>query len=114
MGGREGPMSEDALALARRRFGDELALLAVDDCEGYGSRQAVVDAATDLLVLGVDGDAVVALASAVVSPLTSAEFDELAEAASEELGMPALDRDAMLVRATQHQLRRWRAGEMST
>jgi len=74
----------------------------------------MVSAATDLLVSGMDGPAVVALASAVVTPVTSPfEMDALVLEAREELGMAQLDDELTAIRASQTQLRRWLAGELT-
>lgn len=95
---------------ARRRFGDDLALY---DLRALDSKSMVSDA-TDLLVSGVDGPAVVALASAVVTPVTSPfEMDALVFEAREELGMSQLDHEGTAIRAAQTQLRRWLAGELT-
>ncbi|MDF2146856.1 hypothetical protein [Knoellia sp. p5-6-4] len=95
---------------ARRRFGDDLALY---DLRALDSK-SLVHAATDLLVSGVEGPAVVALASAVVTPVTSPfEMDALVLEAREELGMSQLDQDQTAIRASQSQLRRWLAGELT-
>lgn len=74
----------------------------------------LVAASSELLSRGVDGDAVVALASKVVTPLTSPfETDDLVAAAREQLGMAPLAENAATVRRTQAQLRRWQRGELS-
>jgi len=97
-------------AAARRRFGDDLALY---DLRALDSK-SMVSAATDLLMSGVEGPAVVALASAVVTPVTSPfEMDALVLEAREELGMSQLDDELTAIRASQTQLRRWLAGELT-
>ncbi len=69
---------------------------------------------SELLALGVDGEAIVALASKVVTPLTSPfETDDLVADAREELRMSPLDEGPTTVRLTQAQLRRWQRGELS-
>lgn len=74
----------------------------------------LVAASSELLALGVDGDAIVALASKVVTPLTSPfETDDLVAEAREQLRMSTLDEGATTVRLTQAQLRRWQRGELS-
>lgn len=94
-------------AEARRVFGD---LLAMHDLRSADGRQ-LVEAAADLLVAGIDGPAVVELASMVVSPLTSPfEFDALVRAARDELTMPILASGGTALRAAQGQLRRRQSG----
>lgn len=74
----------------------------------------LVAASSELLALGIDGEAIVALASRVVTPLTSPfETDDLVADAREQLQMSALDEGATTVRLTQAQLRRWQRGELS-
>jgi hypothetical protein len=74
----------------------------------------MVSAATNLLVSGLEGPAVVALASAVVTPLTSPfEMDALVLAAREELDMSQLDPELTAIRAAQTLLRRWLSGELT-
>jgi hypothetical protein len=95
---------------ARRRFGDELAL---SDLRAVDSR-SLVSAATDLLILGVGGDGLIALASKVVTPLTSPfEMDALVIEARDELAMGQLDPEATAIRAAQAQVRRWLRGEVT-
>jgi hypothetical protein len=97
-------------ASARQRFGDVLALY---DLRAKDSR-SLVAAATDLLVADTDGDEVTALASKVVTPLTSpSEMDDLVSAAREELHMARLDPERTAIRAAQAQVRRWRRGELT-
>lgn len=95
---------------ARTWFGDALVMY---DRRARDARDLVA-ASSQLLALGVDGDAVVALASKVVTPLTSAfETDDLVADAREQLQMPTLDEGAATVRLTQVQLRRWERGELT-
>jgi hypothetical protein len=95
---------------ARRRFGDELAL---SDLRAADSR-SLVSAATDLLTLGVGGAGLIALASKVVTPLTSPfEMDALVIEARDELAMGQLDPEATAIRAAQAQVRRWLRGEFT-
>ncbi len=71
-------------------------------------------AATDLLVEDTAGDEVIALASKVVTPLTSPfEMDDLIVAARGELQMARLDPEETAIRAAQAQVRRWRRGELT-
>lgn len=88
----------------RRAFAD---LFAVYDLS-FTVRKIWVSAATDLLVAGVDGPAVVALASAIVTPATNPFVtDDLVRDARAELGLAQLDDDALIIRVAQSQLRRW-------
>lgn len=65
----------------------------------------LVEAAIELIVNGVAGDAVMALASKVVTPRTSPfEMDELVQDARDELSMPKLDSAGTALRACQAQL----------
>ena len=92
---------------ARRAFGD---VLAMYDLRSVDGRQ-IIDVAADLLAAGIDGPAVVELASIPVTPLTSPfEVDARVASAREELRMPPLSPDALATRAAQGQLRRWRQG----
>lgn len=92
---------------ARRAFGDLLGRYDLRSADG----RTLVSAAAELLVAGIDGPAVIELASEVVAPLTSPfEMDALVGSAREELGMPMLDSDGTSVRAALGQLRRWRSG----
>jgi hypothetical protein len=94
----------------RLRFGDALALY---DWKGSDARDLVA-ASTNLLVLGMNDDELVALASKVVTPLTSPfEMDELIADARDRLNMPTLDESAAAVRVTQAQIRRWERGDLS-
>src|SRR4051794_17950938 len=73
---------------ARQCFGDVLALYDLR----AGDSRPLVAAATDLLAEDTVGDAVIALASKVVTPLTSPfEMDDLIAGAREELQMAQLD-----------------------
>jgi hypothetical protein len=95
---------------ARRWFGD--ALVSYD----WRDRDArdLVAASAEMLVLGVDGEALVALASKLVTPLTSPfEMDALIADARAEMRMPRPDDRAATVRVTQAQLRRWARGDLS-
>jgi hypothetical protein len=95
---------------ARQRFGDVLALY---DLRAGDARPLVV-AATDLLADDMVGDEVIALASKVVTPLTSPfEMDELVAGAREALLMARLDPEQAAIRAAQAQVRRWRRGELT-
>jgi hypothetical protein len=95
---------------ARQRFGDVLALYDFR----AGDAKSLVAAATDLLVEDTDGEGVVALASKVVTPLTSPfEMDDLVTEARDELRMSRLDPDQTAIRAAQAQVRRWRSGELT-
>lgn len=95
---------------ARQRFGDVLALYDLRDVDS----KSVVSAATDLLAHGIDGDGLVALASMVVTPLTSpCEMDALLGAAREELSMGQLDPEETAIRAAQTQARRWLRGDLT-
>ena len=92
---------------ARRTFGD---VLAMYDLRSVDGRQ-VIDVAAELLAAGIDGPAVVDLASMPVTPLTSPfEVDARVASAREELGMPPLSLEALASRAAQGQLRRWQQG----
>jgi len=92
---------------ARRAFGDLLAMYDLRSADG----RELVSAAAHLLVAGIDGPAVIELASEVVTPLTSPfEIDALVGSARDELGMPKLDVDGTAGRAVSGQLRRWRSG----
>ncbi len=106
-----GPTLADVDATAARRwFGD--ALVAYD----WRDRDArdLVAASAEMLALGVDGEALVALASKVVTPLTSPfEMDALIADARAEMRMRRLDDSAATVRFTRSQLRRWARGELS-
>ncbi len=97
-------------APSRQRFGDVLALY---DLRARDAK-SLVAAATDLLAEGSDGDGVIALASKVVTPLTSPfEMDDLVAAARDDLRMARLDPEQTAIRATQAQVRRWRSGELT-
>jgi hypothetical protein len=92
---------------ARRAFGDLLAMYDLRSTDG----RDLVAAAAELLVAGIEGPAVIDLASEVVTPLTSPfEIDALVSSARDELGMPTLDPDGTAGRAALGQLRRWRSG----
>ena len=92
---------------ARRAFGDLLAMYDLRSADGGD----LVTEAAELLVAGIEGPAVIDLASEVVTPLTSPfEIDALVRSARDELGMPALDSDGTAGRAALGQLRRWRSG----
>ena len=95
---------------ARRRFADALALY---DLRAVDSK-ALVAAATDLLTEDTVGDEVIALASKIVTPLTSPfEMDALVTEARGELRMARLDPDQTAIRAAQAQVRRWQRGELT-
>jgi hypothetical protein len=99
----------DATA-ARLWFGDALVMYDRRDRDA----RDLVAASSELLAVGVDGGAMVALASKVVTPLTSPfETDDLVADAREEVRMPPLDEGGTTVRLTQAQLRRWQRGELS-
>lgn len=103
-------MSNANAGSARQRFGDVLALYDLR----AGDSKSLVSAATDLLANGVDGDGVVALASKVVTPLTSPfEMDALVAVAREELSMSQLDHERTAIRATQTQIQRWLRGDLT-
>lgn len=92
---------------ARRAFGD---VLAMYDLRSVDGRQ-IIDVAAELLAAGIDGPAVVELASMPMTPLTSPfEVDALVASARGELGMPPLSQEAVATRAAQGQLRRWQQG----
>src|SRR5690625_2995018 len=96
--------------MVRRDFGD---LLALFDACSAGAKDLVAGA-TDLLVADVDGPAVAALASEVVSGLTSPfRVDELLTAARAEVDMPHLGAEGTAIRASQAQIRRWQRGELT-
>lgn len=99
----------DAIA-ARVWFGDALVMYDRRDRDA----RDLVAASSELLALGIDGEAIVALASKVVTPLTSPfETDDLVADAREQLRMSPLDERGTTVRLTQAQLRRWQRGELS-
>ena len=88
-------------------------MLALYDLRALDSN-SMVSAATDLLAHGMDGDRLIALASKVVTPLTSPfEMDALIGAAREELSMGQLDPEATAIRAAQTQARRWLRGDLT-
>ena len=94
---------------ARCVFADALALY---DIRNLDAKQ-LVSAATQLLVDGIENDAVVALACQTVTSATSPfELDELVVRAREELGMTVLDHDARLLRVAQAMVRSWGRGEV--
>lgn len=92
------------------RFGDALALFDQRVVDGRG----MVAAATELLAHGVDPEPVVALASELVTPLTSAfRTDELVASARAEMNMPRLDGATSARRVTQGRIRQWLRGELT-
>jgi hypothetical protein len=79
-----------------------------------GDSKSLVAAATDLLAEDTVGDEVIALASKIVTPLTSPfEMDALVADAREELRMARLGPDLTAIRAVQAQVRRWQRGELT-
>jgi hypothetical protein len=92
---------------ARRTFG---AVLAMYDLRSVDGRQ-VIDVAAEPLAAGIDGPAVVELASIPGTPLTGPfEVNARVASAREELGMPPVSLEALASRAAQGQLRRWQQG----
>lgn len=105
-----GGVTASGPAGARLRFGDVLALYDIGLVDGAG----IVDAAVQLLVDGIGGDAVVALACVVApSRASRSDVDDLVVAAREELGMARLDEDQALIRAASPVVRRWMRGELT-
>lgn len=92
------------------RFGDLLALYDL----GAGSWDELVAGAADMVAQGNEAPGMVALASQPArGPRNVFELAALVAAARDEVGMGRLDDVATSIRATQGQIRQWRAGALS-
>ena len=95
----------------RQSFGDVLVMF---DLQPWSRAHELVDAACVLLGTELETESVLALASLTDRDACNGfVMAERVTAARADLGMPALDRDARLVRAAQVIARRWQEGGLT-
>lgn len=92
------------------QFGD---VLALDDL-GEDAGDALVAAAAEVVAQEIAAPGMVELASqSARGPRNVFELDALVATARDQIGMGRLDDSATALRATQGQIRQWRAGNLS-